>query len=215
MSKQLIACLAVFAVAVAAVLAGTAWAARSAPKANGCCYPGSECCYPGSPCCGDDCCYEGSPCCYPGSPCCGDCCVEGAACCTEGAACCLTAFTSAAAPQARSGKEGCCKKADAKGCCAVAVKADAKEAAPAADVTVIAVEDMDCPSCAKKIVAKLNEVAGVAKVVADTKASKLSVTPKDKAAPSAKAMWEAVEKAGFKPTRLEGPAGKFTALPKE
>jgi Cu+-exporting ATPase len=93
----------------------------------------------------------------------------------------------------------------------VADKADA----PAAGVTVIAVEDMDCPSCAKKVVAKLNEVPGVGKVEADTKESRLTVTPKGKAAPSAKAMWEAVEKAGYKPTRLEGPAGKFTASPKE
>lgn len=218
MSRKLIALVAVFGLAVAAVLAGTAWATRPAPKAGGCCYPGSDCCFPGSPCCEDDCCYEGSPCCYPGSPCCGDCCVEGAACCTEGAACCLTDVNAVAAPETRVGKEGCCKKAEAKktaakgccgkGCCAVAVKADA-------GVTVIAVKDMECPSCAKKVIARLNEVPGVEKVVADTKASKLTVTPKAKAAPSAKAMWEAVEKAGFEPTRLTGPAGKFTASPKE
>ena len=189
MSKKLIACVAVFA----ALLAGTAWAAWPAPKSADCCYPGSDCCYPGSPCCGDDCCYEGSPCCFPGSPCCeGDCCAKGAACCTEGAACCLATFTSSDAP-----------------------KVDAKEATPSANVTVIAVEDMECPSCAKKIVAKLEKVPGVAKVVADTKTSKLSVTPKEKASPSAKAMWEAVVKAGYTPTLLDGPAGKFTASPKE
>ena len=187
MSKKLIACVAVFA----ALIATTAWAAWPAPKVTGCCYPGAECCYPSSPCCGHDCCYEGSPCCYPGSPCCGeDCCVEGAACCAEGSACCSELFTSADAPKAVS-------------------------ASPAANVTVIAVEDMECPSCAKKIVAKLQAVAGVAKVVADTETSKLSITPKEKASPSPKAMWLAIEKAGYKPTRLEGPSGKFTALPKE
>ena len=210
MSKKSIACVAVFA----ALLAG----------------PGSECCYPGSPCCGDDCCYEGSPCCnppqaccsvvsvaaktkagccepgaeccFPGSPCCGDdCCYEGSPCCDPPQACCLAVSAVTV--------EG------AKGCCAVATKADAKEAGPAANVTPIAVEDMDCPSCAKKVVAKLTEVPGVEKVVADIKASKLRVTPKGKGNPSPKAMWQAVEKAGFTPTRLEGPGGTFAALPKE
>jgi copper chaperone CopZ len=103
----------------------------------------------------------------------------------------------------------CCP--DAEACC----QPTAAETAPATGVTVIAVEEMDCPTCAKKVIAKLNEVAGVEKAVADTKESKVSITAKEKATPSPKALWEAVEKAGFKPTRLQGPGGTFTSLPKE
>jgi copper chaperone CopZ len=111
--------------------------------------------------------------------------------------------------------DDCCSEGSP--CCAAsdACQATAADAAPAAGVTVIAVEEMDCPTCAKKVVAKLNEVAGVAKAVADTKESKVSVTAKEKATPSPKALWEAVEKAGFKPTRIQGPGGTFTSLPKE
>jgi len=90
----------------------------------------------------------------------------------------------------------------------------ATSAKPAAGTTIISVEDMDCPSCAKKIVTKLNAISGVAKVVADTDKSQLTVSAKEKANPSPKAMWEAIEKAGFKPTKLDGPAGTFSAKPK-
>ncbi|MBY0229751.1 MAG: cation transporter [Gemmataceae bacterium] len=181
----------------------------------GCCAEGAECCFPGSPCCegAGDCCFEGSPCCFPGSPCCegaGGCCFEGSPCCFPGSPCCSATLVSAETPKSDK------PVAKGKGCCGkCAVKADVPAAKPAAGATVIAVEGMDCPSCAKKIVAKLSAVAGVAKVAADAKASRLTVTPKDKAAPSAKAMWEAVVAAGFKPTSLEGPAGKFAAQPKE
>jgi len=80
---------------------------------------------------------------------------------------------------------------------------------------MIAIEDMECPTCAKKIVAKVNEVTGVAKSEADVKTQKLTVTAKDGASPSPKAMWEAIEKVGFKPTKLEGPGGTFTSKPKD
>ena len=39
------------------------------------------------------------------------------------------------------------------------------------------------------------------------------VLPQEGKTVSAKALWEAVEQAGFKPTKLEGPTGKFTAKP--
>jgi len=113
--------------------------------------------------------------------------------------------------------KGCCAKtATAKGCCS-AVKADKVEqsADKKTAMTTIAVEDMECPTCAKKIVAKLTEVTGVAKADPDVKTSKLTVTAKEGSSPSPKAMWEAVEKAGFKPTKLEGPGGTFTAKPKD
>ncbi len=189
MSRHLI----VFVALLAALTAGAAWSYIPAATPAGCCYEGSPCCFPGSPCC------EGAGCCFPGSP-----------CCFEGSPCCAAALVSAEAP--KGGKPA----AKGKGCCGkCAAKADAPAAKPAANATVIAVEDMECPTCAKKIVAKLSAVAGVAKAEADLKGSRVVVTPKDKAAPSARAMWEAVEKAGFKPARLEGPAGKFTAAPRD
>lgn len=79
--------------------------------------------------------------------------------------------------------------------------------------TKITVEGMHCMGCAKKIANKLYEVTGVAKVQADVPASAVIVGPQAQRAPSPKALWEAVERAGYRPTRLEGPSGTFTAKP--
>jgi len=128
------------------------------------------------------------------------CCTAGVECCVPGSPCCEDDSCSEGSP--------CCAEKDT--CCEASA-----DVASATGVIVIAVEEMDCPTCAKKVIAKLNEVAGVAKAVADTKASKVSVTATEKATPSPKALWEAVENAGFKPTKLEGPGGTFTSLPKE
>jgi Cu+-exporting ATPase len=80
--------------------------------------------------------------------------------------------------------------------------------------TVITISDLDCPSCAKKVAAKLAEVPGVAKVETDVEAQTATVIPQPKAAPSPKALWEAVEKAKKTPAKLAGPGGTFTAKPK-
>src|SRR5262249_27800566 len=142
MFKYLIACAAL----LAALSSGAAWSSLPAAKTAGCCAEGAECCYPGSPCCeGAGCCYEGSPCCFPGSPCCdGGCCAEGASYCAPGSACCTASRTSADAPRGSNSAvkgKGCCGKCSQ-------VKADAP-AKVAANATVIAVEDMECPTCAK------------------------------------------------------------------
>ena len=84
---------------------------------------------------------------------------------------------------------------------------------PPAPTTKITVEGMHCMGCAKKIANKLYEVQGVAKVEANVPASVLIVGPQAQRAPSPKAMWEAVERAGYRPSRLEGPSGTFTAKP--
>lgn len=89
---------------------------------------------------------------------------------------------------------------------------DAPQPAPG---TVIAVEGLHCPGCAKKLTAKLKAVAGVATAAANVKTALATVTPKEAAKPSPRAMWEAVEEAGFKPTRIEGPGGTYTAKPPE
>lgn len=134
--------------------------------------------------------------------------------CPLSAVCCSgddTASTCATGDASSCG--GCPSAGPAPSCCADEGAPTA--AAVSATATVIAIEDLDCPSCAKKVIDKVKAVAGVAKAEADTKASKLTVTPKDNTTLSAKALWDAVEKAGFKPTKLHGPAGTFTAAPKE
>lgn len=89
------------------------------------------------------------------------------------------------------------------------------QAARAADPapTVITVPGADCPNCAKKVADKLYGVAGVAVVRADLKTQSLIVTPRPGQALSPRSMWEAAEKSGKTPTRLEGPSGTFTAKP--
>jgi copper chaperone CopZ len=79
--------------------------------------------------------------------------------------------------------------------------------------TRITLPDMECESCAAKLVKKLTAVAGVAKVEADVKAQTLTVTPKGAETPSPKALWETCAAAGYDPSKLEGPGGTFTARP--
>lgn len=80
--------------------------------------------------------------------------------------------------------------------------------------TTISVQGMHCAGCASKVSSNLQAVTGVQKASADAAKSVAVVTAKANASPSPKALWEAVEKAGYKPTKLVGPAGTFTAKPK-
>jgi Cu+-exporting ATPase len=80
--------------------------------------------------------------------------------------------------------------------------------------TTLTIPSMDSPNCAKKVAAKLSEVPGVAKVETDPDTGTVKVTPQAKAVLSPKALWEAAEKAKYKPTKLEGPGGTFTERPK-
>jgi len=161
---------------------------------TGCCYPGADCCYPGSPCCGDDCCAPDSPCCVPGAACCG-----------------LTAISADVAPPPRA-------KADRKACCSGGCCAADQPAPPAkanAATSKIAVDGMSCAGCAKTVVKAVSAVEGVESAVADVKAKTLTVTAKKGATPSPKAMWEAVEKAGYTPTRIEAATGTFDKKPEK
>jgi copper chaperone CopZ len=81
-------------------------------------------------------------------------------------------------------------------------------------VTKITVPDLDCPSCAKKVVAKLQAVEGVAEAKADVETKIITVTAKPKARLSALALWEACEKGGQDVSKIEGPDGTITAKPK-
>jgi copper chaperone CopZ len=78
----------------------------------------------------------------------------------------------------------------------------------------ISIKDMHCTVCAKKISDQLKTVGGVQAVKTDFKSGTAVVTPHASKSPSPKALWEAVERAGFKPTRLVGPGGTYSAKPK-
>ncbi len=86
--------------------------------------------------------------------------------------------------------------------------------APAAQQTTITVPDMHCQGCVKKVADKLYAVQGVGAVQADMEARTLVITPRPQAIISPRLMWEAVEAAGKRPTRLEGPNGTFAARPR-
>lgn len=81
-------------------------------------------------------------------------------------------------------------------------------------VATITVQGMHCAGCASKVTRKLQAVSGVEKAQVDPAKGTALVTLKSDAAPSPRAMWEAVEKAGYKPTRLVGPTGTFSVKPK-
>jgi copper chaperone CopZ len=58
------------------------------------------------------------------------------------------------------------------------------------------------------------KVSGVAKVEPDVESRTVKVIPKEKTKVSAKEVWEAVEEAGYTPSELQGPTGKFKEKPK-
>ena len=74
-------------------------------------------------------------------------------------------------------------------------------------------DGMTCAGCAKAVGKAVSAVEGVESAVADVKTKTLTVAAKKGAAPSPKAMWEAIEKAGYTPTRIEGAAGTFDKKP--
>ncbi len=84
---------------------------------------------------------------------------------------------------------------------------------PGPPATTITVPEMDCASCAKKLGGKVGEVPGVAKIEYSVEARTLRVTHKAGVTPSPKALWEAIEKGGKEPTRLDGPTGSFSKKP--
>ena len=95
---------------------------------------------------------------------------------------------------------------------ALAIASQTLAASPA--VTTILVDNMHCTACAKKIAAKLYGVPGVIDVATSVSDNTATVTPQRLKQPSPRGLWEAVEKAGFKPLKLEGPQGTFASKPR-
>jgi len=90
----------------------------------------------------------------------------------------------------------------------LAVAADSKTE------TFITIEGMHCAGCAKKVARKLEAVKRVASVKVDAKTGIATVVPAKTKTVSPKSLWEAVEAASYKPTKLTGPSGTFTKKPK-
>jgi copper chaperone CopZ len=88
--------------------------------------------------------------------------------------------------------------------------ADAAEPA----VTTISVKGMQCAACAGHVAESLQAIAGVEKAQADAAKATAIVTAKGNATPSPRALWEAIEKAGYTPVKLVAPSGTFTTKPK-
>ncbi len=87
-------------------------------------------------------------------------------------------------------------------------------AAPPVAYTTIHVQDMHCGECAKKIARKLYAIPGVVEVRADVPKNIAYVVPQKDKTLASKAMWEAVESAGFHVVRLESPQGVHTTKPR-
>lgn len=99
-------------------------------------------------------------------------------------------------------------------CCAAPAAGTAGHPAGAATKTIsLVVDDMTCAGCAKTVAKAVSGVAGVEAATADLKTKTLSVTPQAGKRPSAKALWEAVEKAGYKPTKLTSLDGNYEKKP--
>ena len=92
----------------------------------------------------------------------------------------------------------------------VATVVRAAEPAP----TTISVQGMHCVACAAKVAGNLHSVTGVEKAQVDAEKAVAIVTAKSNVNPSPRALWDAVEKAGYKPVKLVCPGGTFTSKPK-
>jgi len=80
--------------------------------------------------------------------------------------------------------------------------------------TTIHVHDMHCNDCAKKIARKLYAIPGVVEVRADVAKNIAYVVPQKDKTLAPRALWDAVESAGFGVARLESPQGTFNAKPR-
>ncbi|MBY0587165.1 heavy-metal-associated domain-containing protein [bacterium] len=89
-----------------------------------------------------------------------------------------------------------------------AVLADEKPKA-----TTIDIKGMHCQGCATKVQNRLTAVKNVNSATVSAKTAQATVNPKADAKPSPRALWEAVEAAGYSPTKLVGPDGTFTMKP--
>lgn len=79
--------------------------------------------------------------------------------------------------------------------------------------TTIDIKGMHCHGCATKVQNRLTAVKNVNSATVSAKTAQAIVDPKANGKPSPRALWEAVEAAGYSPTKLAGPDGTFTKKP--
>lgn len=82
------------------------------------------------------------------------------------------------------------------------------------DATVVTIQGEMCGGCVKKMQGVLAKVPGIMRVEGNVTAKTMTIIPASQNAPSAKAIWEAIEKSGKKPAKLVGPEGEFAVKPK-
>jgi copper chaperone CopZ len=97
---------------------------------------------------------------------------------------------------------------------ALAICVNLPAASPAVTYTTIYVQDMHCGECAKTIARKLYAIPGVVEVRADVAKNIAYVVPQKDKTVASKAVWEAVESAGFRVVRVDSPQGSYTAKPR-
>ena len=61
----------------------------------------------------------------------------------------------------------------------------------------------------------MEAVSGVESVKTDVKETTATVTPKANKAPSPRELWEAIVKAGYTPSLIDGPGGQFEKKPEK
>jgi len=86
-------------------------------------------------------------------------------------------------------------------------------AEPTAEATVVTIQGEMCGGCVKKMQGALAKLPGIAGVTGDVAKKTMTIVPEPKTTLSPKAIWEALESVGKKPSKLVGPAGEFVAKP--
>lgn len=94
----------------------------------------------------------------------------------------------------------------------VVTRSHAKE--PAKQIFTISIEGMHCAGCAKAVTKRLAAVEHVATVKVDVRSATATGTPNTDREPSVRLLWEAIEKAGYKPTKIVTPSQTITVKPK-
>ena len=94
--------------------------------------------------------------------------------------------------------------------CVAGLQAQEQTPAP----TYVVVPGLHCGGCAKKVTPHLAKVPGIGKIGFDLKTKTFRLVPRPGAVLSPRAVWEAIEKAKQKPTKLKGPSGTFDAKPR-
>jgi copper chaperone CopZ len=80
-------------------------------------------------------------------------------------------------------------------------------------VTTITIKGMHCGGCALKVAGKLQVVQQVQRATVNHQTGNATITSKVNQSVSPRSLWEAVERAGYTPTQLAGPAGAYTNKP--